>query len=177
MEPPPSKPGSEPEPLTEVRRTDPRSAEIKRPDGVARSFQVSVNKVEPREAKFRTNLLPQDDWRPDCSNELEPDGPEVPLVSEASLGAGIGQGLTRTRACPDGTIGRPSCEIEGEVPSSDPSEEVRSSNSSNVVWCDFRDRSVIHASFGDPSSVHEVAKPLCGERFVLVVVGGHRKIR
>mgnify|MGYP003338890493 FL=1 len=36
--------------LSDVRRTDARSAEIERPDGVVRCFHVSVYKVEPLQA-------------------------------------------------------------------------------------------------------------------------------
>jgi hypothetical protein len=46
-----------------VRRTEARSAEIERPDGVARSFQVSLNKVEPSKSVLARNLLAKDDAR------------------------------------------------------------------------------------------------------------------
>jgi hypothetical protein len=41
---------NKPEPLSDMRRADARSAQISRPDGVARSFHVSAYKVEPPEA-------------------------------------------------------------------------------------------------------------------------------
>jgi hypothetical protein len=41
---------NKPEALSDVRRADARSAQISRPAGVARSFQVSLYKVEPTEA-------------------------------------------------------------------------------------------------------------------------------
>jgi hypothetical protein len=50
-----------PEPLSDVGRADARSAEINRPAGVARSFQVSLYKVEPTEAVLACNLLTSDD--------------------------------------------------------------------------------------------------------------------
>jgi hypothetical protein len=53
--------GHEPQPLPDVRRADARSAQIRRPDGVALSFQVSLNKVEPPKAVFACNLLAKDD--------------------------------------------------------------------------------------------------------------------
>jgi hypothetical protein len=46
-----------------MRRADARSAEIDRPAGVARSFQVSLYKVEPSEAVLARNLLAKDDGR------------------------------------------------------------------------------------------------------------------
>jgi hypothetical protein len=53
--------GTEVEPLSDVRRPDARSAQIRSPDGVALSFQVSANNVEPREAIPARNLLPKHD--------------------------------------------------------------------------------------------------------------------
>jgi hypothetical protein len=49
--------------LSDVGRTDARSAGIDRPAGVSRSFQVSLYKVKPSEAVFARNLLAKDDWR------------------------------------------------------------------------------------------------------------------
>jgi hypothetical protein len=43
--------------LPEMRRADPRSAGIDRPEGVVRSLHVSLYKVEPCEAAFTRNLL------------------------------------------------------------------------------------------------------------------------
>jgi hypothetical protein len=71
-----------PEPLSDMGRADARSAEINRPAGVARSFQVSLYKVEPTEAVLARNLLAKDDWRAALADEMEPAGPYVPLVSK-----------------------------------------------------------------------------------------------
>jgi hypothetical protein len=67
--------GHEPKALSDVRRTDARSAEIDRPDGVTRCFQVSVNKVEPSEAVLARNLLAKDCCRAMDFDEMEPRGP------------------------------------------------------------------------------------------------------
>jgi hypothetical protein len=48
---------NKPDPLPDVRSTDARSAEIDRPAGVTRSFQVSLYKVEPAKAVFARNLF------------------------------------------------------------------------------------------------------------------------
>src|SRR6185312_2646369 len=53
--------GDKEESLADVRRTDARNAQIRRPDGVARCFQVSLNSVEPRESSRRGNLLAKND--------------------------------------------------------------------------------------------------------------------
>jgi hypothetical protein len=44
-----------------MRRPDARSRQTNRPDGVALSFQVSLNKVEPAMADRSFNLLTKDD--------------------------------------------------------------------------------------------------------------------
>jgi hypothetical protein len=72
--------GHEPEPLSEVRGADPRSAEIKRPDGVARSFQVRENSVEPPETIRARNLLSKHDWRAALRDELKPRWPKVARI-------------------------------------------------------------------------------------------------
>jgi hypothetical protein len=52
--------GHEVQSLPDVRRPEARSAQIRRPDGVTRSFQISRNNVEPSEAVFGRNLLAKD---------------------------------------------------------------------------------------------------------------------
>jgi hypothetical protein len=64
--------GTEEQTLPDVRRPDARSAQIRSPDGVALSFQVSANSVEPREAVRARNLLPKDDDRRALADEREP---------------------------------------------------------------------------------------------------------
>jgi len=95
-----------------VRRTDARSAEIDRPDGVTRSFQVSVNKVEPLKAVAACNLLAKHDARVALRDETEPDGPEMPLVRESESASGRAEWLARTTAGPDRTTVRPAGETK-----------------------------------------------------------------
>jgi hypothetical protein len=52
--------GQEEKPLSDVRRAEARSAKIERPAGVTRSFQISLNKVEPSESVLARNLLAKD---------------------------------------------------------------------------------------------------------------------
>jgi len=61
--------------LPDVRRPEARSAGIRRPDGVTRSFQVSRNNVEPSKPVFARNLLAKDCVRRALANEPEPCGP------------------------------------------------------------------------------------------------------
>ena len=147
-EPPRSDPvafgvGHKPQPLSEVRSADPRSADICRPDGVTRSFQVSVNKVEPRESRFACNLLAQDDWRSALADETKPLWPEVAFVIGAFALTCLGEGLTRARACPDREIVGPPGEAEREVPASNAREEMPSSDTHQVLSTNIGDRTFI----------------------------------
>ncbi|MEG3175882.1 hypothetical protein U1872_06540 [Sphingomonas sp. RB3P16] len=65
----------EPETLSDVRRPDARSAQIDRPAGVIRSFQVSLNKVEPTESVLARNLFSKDVRRAALLDEIVPSGP------------------------------------------------------------------------------------------------------
>jgi hypothetical protein len=88
--------GHEVQSLSDVRRTEARSAGIKRPAGVSRCFQVSLNNVEPSEAVLTCNLLAKDDARAALADEVEPSGPKVPLVSKPFSFACRAERLART---------------------------------------------------------------------------------
>jgi hypothetical protein len=66
-----NKPGS----LADVGSADARSAKIDRPEGIARSFQVSLYKIEPSESVFARNLLTKDDTRAALFDEEVEEGP------------------------------------------------------------------------------------------------------
>ena len=61
--------------LAYVRRTDARSANIKRPCGVALAFQVSLYKVEPSEAVRTRHLFAKDCDRAALADKVEEEGP------------------------------------------------------------------------------------------------------
>jgi hypothetical protein len=94
--------------LSDVRRTDARSAQIGCPSGVARCFQVSAYKVEPSKTVLARNLLSKDDWRAALADEVVECGPQVPLVSKPNAFACRGERLTRAATCPHWSLVRPS---------------------------------------------------------------------
>lgn len=53
--------GHPPQPLSDVRRADARSAQIGAPDSISQSFQVSTYSGEPRPSSLARNLLSSDD--------------------------------------------------------------------------------------------------------------------
>jgi hypothetical protein len=159
----------EEESLSDVRGADARSAEIDRPDGVARTFQTSVYSVEPSEAVARRNLLSKDDWRAALLNETEPGGPEVALVIEPSTLPGRGEGLARAAPGPDGPVVGPASEAEGVAPHSDPCEGVELRGARNIHGIELYHARLIYHSFRDVPSPRQLAEPRCGEGVDLVV--------
>jgi hypothetical protein len=115
---------NKPETLADVRGADARSAQIRRPNGVARCFHVKLYSVKPAEAVLARNLLSKDNWRAALCDEAVELGPEVPVVGKSCSLSGGAEGLARTRAGPDGPVVGPSCETEGVGPDADPGEEV-----------------------------------------------------
>lgn len=125
--------GTEEQPLPDVRSPDARSAQIRSPDGVALSFQVSANNVEPRKAIPARNLLSKHDWRAALADETEPLGPEVAGVVEAEALAGAGEGLAGAGAGPDGAIVRPPGKPKSVGPGPDAGEGVELGSVHKVI--------------------------------------------
>ena len=61
--------------VPDVRRTDARSRERDRREGVAQAFHVSLYKVDPRLCVLACNLLAKDDWRAALADEMVEGGP------------------------------------------------------------------------------------------------------
>ena len=131
------------QPLADVRCADARSAQIRRPAGVAFSFQVSAYSIEPAEGIASRNLLAKDDWRAALADEPEPLGPEVSLVSEASALPCRGERLAGATSCPDGSVIGPAGESQGVTPDSDSGEEVGLSSQPNVICAEVTDGPLI----------------------------------
>jgi hypothetical protein len=107
-----------------MRGADARSAQICRPNGVARCFHVRLYSVEPAEAVLARNLLSKDNWRAALGDEAIELGPEVTVVGKSGSLSGGAEGLAGARAGPDGSVVGPSCETEGVGPDANPGEEV-----------------------------------------------------
>ena len=84
-----------------MRSAEARSAQIERPEGVTRSFQVSLNSVEPSKSVLRRNLLAKDSDRLVGANEAEELGPQVTVVGKPAFGPGCAEGLAGARSCPN----------------------------------------------------------------------------
>ena len=155
-----------------MRGADARSAEIDRPDGVARTFQVSVYSVEPSEAVLARNLFSKDDWRAALLNETEPGRPEVALVIEPCTLPGGAEGLAGAASGPHGPVVGPADETEGVGPDSDSGESMELRRGGDLFWLEVCDGTGIDSPRGDVSSSSEVLQPRGGERVDLVVDDG-----
>jgi hypothetical protein len=99
------------EALANVRGTDRESRNIDRPPGVASSFQISSNSIEPSVPSLASNLLSHDDRGPDGCDEAMEVGPEVTGIVNSGAFSCDRERLARARSCPDRTIRRPSREV------------------------------------------------------------------
>jgi hypothetical protein len=122
-----------PEPLSDMRGAEARSANIDSPDGVIRCFQVSAYKVEPAETVATGNLLSSHDWRAALRDEAIEVGPEVAIVGNASALSGRTEGLAGARPCPDRSVVSPARETERKPPAADAGEEVALGEASDVI--------------------------------------------
>src|SRR5581483_1005058 len=143
-----------------------------RPAGVAFTFQVSENSIEPAPSNRRFNLLSKDCCRAALGDERKPRRPKVTLVIGRLAFAGGGEGLAGTTAAPNRSVVGPSGETQGIAPAADDGEEVALRVAAKVVGPHVDDAALVNVAWGDEASGDEVAEPLRGIRVVLVVIGG-----
>jgi hypothetical protein len=152
-------------PLPDVRRPETASRGNNRPDGVATTFQVSRNKVEPSKSVTTRNLLPKDRDRSALSDEPEPFGPEMPRVICTPALSGHAEWLTGAAPGPD--CSAPSRLSEGEGPTPDAGECVKRLVA--VLRLEFNDAPLVYRSVGQMTGGYQIAKPLRGIGIELVV--------
>jgi hypothetical protein len=139
-----------------VRGAEARSAQICRPNGVARCFQVSVYSVEPAEAVLARNLFSKDDWRAALCDEPVELGPEMALVLDALALACGTERLAGAGAGPDRSVVSPSGEAEGVGPDADACEEVALCEIAQIRSLNAGDAAVVNDAICDQSFLDEV---------------------
>jgi hypothetical protein len=112
------------ESLANVRGVDRESWEIGAPAGVAFSFQISANSVEPTVASRSRNLFSQYHRGPDGTDEAMKVGPQVPWIVSTGAFARDRERLAGATASPHRPVVGPPGEAEGVGPPPDPGEEV-----------------------------------------------------
>jgi hypothetical protein len=162
--------GHEVKPLPDVRRPEARSAQIQTPDGVALSFQISVNKVEPSKAVLGRNLFTKYRCRTADFDEVVPRRPEMPLVSSPRSFACRAERLARAGAGPDRPFIGPSGAAQGVGPGADPGEEVALGVSHKFVWPNVLDGSLIDYPVRYRSRFYQFPEPCCFFAVDLVII-------
>lgn len=165
--------GHEPQALADVRSTDARSRDTGRCEGVADSFHVILNKVEPAVPNRCFNLLTKDDRRAALLDEVKPEGPQVPLVVEPTTHACHAERLARAGTCPNRRAIQPPRPSEGVTPHADAGEEMALRESGKVVGANIKDAPFIYFTGRDMPGCNQVAQPLGRVGVNLVVIGGH----
>mgnify|MGYP003341845860 FL=1 len=165
--------GHEVQSLSDVRRADARSAEIKSPEGVTRCFHVRLNKVEPTEAVLARNLLSKDCWRAALANEVKPRWPEVPLIINPCSFACRAERLARTGSGPDGAVIGPSGSTQGVGPDADPCEEVALSKFKKFIWYDIFNAPFIDFARRDVALFDKFAQPCSRLGVVFIIIRRH----
>jgi len=117
-----------------VGRIDGRSRDNGRPAGVADTFHVSSDSVEPVLANRCRNLLSHEDSGPSGTGEAKQVGPQVPIVSLGFALAGDRERLARRGACPQFAVVWPSSKAGCETPSGNPAEHMHLPEASQIVW-------------------------------------------
>jgi hypothetical protein len=158
------------QPLSPVRRSDARSAQIGSPAGISQSFQVKANSGEPFTSILARNLLSKHRCRSPLGDEIVKSGPKVALVGVSLSLASARKRLTGTGAGPDSGSVPESGPPQGERPSADPGEEVALVESGNVIRFDFKNAPFVNVPRRDLARRDQLAEPRARLRVVVVVV-------
>lgn len=160
------------EPVADVRRTDARSRERHRPEGVRQGFHVIVYKVDPSVCVFARNLLSKNDWRAALFDEVVPRRPEVPLVIKRKSFACRAERLARAGTGPNRSIVWPAGMPQRVRPDADAGKEMALG-----VWLEIAGVYILYVSFiyvawRDMAGGYQVPQPRGCVLVDFVVVGG-----
>jgi hypothetical protein len=137
-----------------VRRADARSRYTCRPAGVAFTFQIKLNNIEPSVVNRCFNLLTKDDSRAALADEIEPDRPEVSIISGAFLSACGAEGLAWATARPNRSVVGPSGKTQGVAPAAKTGEEVALHVSGKITGANILDAPCVYIALGDMPCVN-----------------------
>ena len=165
--------GHEPQSLSDMRRTEARSRDTDRRDGVTDSFHVSLNKVEPAMADRRFNLFTKDSDRAALADEIEPGRPQVAFVTNSRAFSCCAEWLAGAASGPHWPVVGPSGKPERMTPHADAGEEVALSVAFEIIWSDILDAPFVNITGREVACGNQVAQPLRGVGVDLVVIGGH----
>jgi len=157
------------QPLSPVRRSDARSAQIGSPAGISQSFQVKANSGEPFTSILARNLLSKHRCRSPLGDEIVKSGPKVALVGVSLSLASARKRLTRTGASPDSGNAFESGPPQGERPSADPGEEVALVVSVEVFRFEVKYAPFVHCPGRQVPFRNQLTQPSASLRVIVVV--------
>ena len=156
-----------------MRRPDAVCSQYDRPNGVALSFQVRTNSIEPSVGNCVFNLLAKNELRATLADEPEHFGPEMARVFDAESFARATEGLAGTGAGPNREIIGDSSESKSDGPASDSSEQVYLREAFKVAPFDILNVPIINHARRDQAIVNQFAQPRRRVRVVFVIVIHH----
>ncbi|PVX77211.1 hypothetical protein C7402_115270, partial [Paraburkholderia unamae] len=154
-----------------VVRTRARGFDRDCPHGVFQGFQVMSHETEP--VSRCRNLFSKEDCRASLLDEPVPRRPEVSRVIKPKSFACDGERLTRTGTGPNRSVVRPPGNSKRARPSSKAGEEMALCVSAKVIRSDIFNAPFINVAGSDVPGSYQVAQPLRGVGFDLVVIRGH----
>ena len=163
--------GHKPEAVPAMGRPDTASWQYCRSESVALAFQVMSGLVQPFMDNRRRNLLSKNCWRFALADEPEPYWPKLAFVGSPFLLSGKAEGLEGVTTGPDGSIVGPTCDSEGDGPSTDSGEVVTLGEALEVIGIQLRDGARVLIAPRKVALQYQVAKPLGGVGVDLVVKG------
>lgn len=156
-----------------MRRTDARSRERHRPEGVRHGFHVIVYKVDPSVSVFARNLLSKNHCRAALFDEVVPRRPEVPLVIKRKSFACRAERLARAGTGPNRSVIWPAGTPQRVRPDADTGEEMALGVGLEVAGVYILYVSFIYVAWRDMAGGNEIAQPSGCVRLDFVVVRGH----
>ena len=117
--------------------------------------QVSAYSGEPFTSILARNLFAKDRWRSALGDKVVKSGPEVSFVGMALSLSRARKRLTWAAPGPDGAI-TPYGDLQGEIPSGDPGEEMAAVESFKVISGNLLDASFVDFASRDVPSGDQV---------------------
>lgn len=153
-----------------MRRSEARSAQISRPKGVTRRFQISRYSIEPFKSVRAANLFANDDWRAALADEVSEIRPQVSFVSLSQAFASAAKRLAWATAGPDGSVNGPAGDLEGIGPAGNSGKEMALVESHQVSWPNVEDAARINSAFRDELFFDEFGEPGADFGIIFIVI-------
>jgi hypothetical protein len=116
-----------------------------------------LNKIEPSVFNRCFNLLTKDDSRAALADEIEPDWPEVSIISGAFLRASGTEGLAGATARPNRSVVGPPGKAQGVAPAAKAGEEMALHVSGKITGANILDTPCVNFTLGNMPRFNQIA--------------------